>query len=363
MKIIRWILAGTLLVTLPVYGGVIRVSQESAAGAGDYDYNILGYITPYSTSYTAAGYYRYDYSYIGNVNGGPLPQGSTALNFFVEASDGLSFVNVYDSWFDEVISYDSLRTDSYAYESGQRVGRDYYKKWVNEDGVVYKKEVEIVKEGPASDIFYEVTRTDPDSTEYSFVLDEFGERVSVRIDADGGRAKSIWTLTGDTAPYQLLDDDGAASRKYFYNSVTGAHESTDDVWDSGILYDAYSLDDIAGTSVFKTTNRWLTSGTDGYVIGSLDNEWSLTGGYTGFELSDGFEESWQISSADGTTIEFATPTDDLVAADNFRNVRYEWLDEMPSSVPEPSSALLMLMGMLGFAGVRAHRSSASLAKS
>jgi hypothetical protein len=34
---------------------VIRVSQESSPGAGDFDNHVLGFLTPFTTSQTASG--------------------------------------------------------------------------------------------------------------------------------------------------------------------------------------------------------------------------------------------------------------------------------------------------------------------
>lgn len=81
--------------------GLIRVSQESAAGAGDFDANVLGSIDPFVTALTAAAFYQYGTpnaaSYNGELNGGPNPVSSLSQAFFVSASDGLSLVVVHDN--------------------------------------------------------------------------------------------------------------------------------------------------------------------------------------------------------------------------------------------------------------------------
>ena len=58
-------------------GRTIRVSQESSPGAGDFDANILGYISPYVTSSTTAGYCQYNIPDTAFFNG-PVPPPSTA---------------------------------------------------------------------------------------------------------------------------------------------------------------------------------------------------------------------------------------------------------------------------------------------
>lgn len=79
----------------------IRVSQESASGAGDFDANVLGFIESYSTALSIAQFYQYNSpnaaSYNGELNGGPTPISSATQSFFVSASDGLSLVTVHDN--------------------------------------------------------------------------------------------------------------------------------------------------------------------------------------------------------------------------------------------------------------------------
>jgi hypothetical protein len=79
----------------------IRVSQESAAGAGDFDDNVLGFINPFDSALTTAEFYQYGVpngaSYNGELNGGPDPISSKSQIFLVSASDGLSLVVVHDN--------------------------------------------------------------------------------------------------------------------------------------------------------------------------------------------------------------------------------------------------------------------------
>jgi hypothetical protein len=79
----------------------IRVSQESSAGAGDFDANILGFIDPFIIGLTTATFYQYGVpngaSYNGELNGGPNPVSSLSQVFLVDAADGLSLVVVHDN--------------------------------------------------------------------------------------------------------------------------------------------------------------------------------------------------------------------------------------------------------------------------
>lgn len=79
----------------------VRVSQESSAGAGDFDANILGFIDAFSTGLTTAGFYSYNNpdgaSYNGDDNGGPAPVSDLSQFFMLDAADGLSLVVVHDN--------------------------------------------------------------------------------------------------------------------------------------------------------------------------------------------------------------------------------------------------------------------------
>jgi len=78
-------------------GAPVRVSQESAPGAGDFDNNVLGYVDPYVTSLTTADYYQYGTPYGASFNGPEPPLTSDRSHLFlVRASDGLSLFIVHD---------------------------------------------------------------------------------------------------------------------------------------------------------------------------------------------------------------------------------------------------------------------------
>ena len=73
----------------------IRISQESAPGAGDFDANVLGCVDPYRTVDTGAGYYGYD----GFSFNGPAPALTADRShlFFILGHDGLSLATVHDT--------------------------------------------------------------------------------------------------------------------------------------------------------------------------------------------------------------------------------------------------------------------------
>lgn len=81
----------------------IRVAQESAAGAGDFDSNVLGYINPFVTAGTLQNYYAYSTS--NNVSFGfnaPNNNANSGLTtnrshlFLVQGSNGLGVFVVHD---------------------------------------------------------------------------------------------------------------------------------------------------------------------------------------------------------------------------------------------------------------------------
>ena len=88
------------LVASPASALTIEVSQETALGLGDFNSNVLGFINPYNTGLTAAGFYQYGSpnaaSYNGELNGGPTPVSSKTLLFFVNTSNGLGFFMIHD---------------------------------------------------------------------------------------------------------------------------------------------------------------------------------------------------------------------------------------------------------------------------
>ena len=78
-------------------GRTIRVSQESSPGAGDFDANILGYVSPYVTADTTAGYYQYNTPYAASFNGpAPALTSDRSHLFLADTADGLSLFVVHD---------------------------------------------------------------------------------------------------------------------------------------------------------------------------------------------------------------------------------------------------------------------------
>ena len=79
---------------------LIRVSQESAAGAGDFDANVLGNIASFDTALSISAFYDYGNpdgaSYNGQLNGGPDTVSGMTQIFLHNGSDGVSLVVVHD---------------------------------------------------------------------------------------------------------------------------------------------------------------------------------------------------------------------------------------------------------------------------
>jgi hypothetical protein len=74
----------------------IRVSQESAPGAGDFDKHILGTIKSLPSTGKAGDFYMMGRSGPRYGNSKPALIASTAHFFFVNGSDGLAFFAVYN---------------------------------------------------------------------------------------------------------------------------------------------------------------------------------------------------------------------------------------------------------------------------
>ena len=89
------VVAGSVAIAGSAQALTVQVSQESAAGLGDFGANILGLVTTYDTALTNAGFYQYDNpnfaSYNGELNGGPLGIDGLSQAFLVNGSDGLIF--------------------------------------------------------------------------------------------------------------------------------------------------------------------------------------------------------------------------------------------------------------------------------
>lgn len=78
---------------------LIRVSQESAAGVGDFDANVLGTINAFESLLTASAYYNYNNVFAASFDDGgqDVTLTSNMSNFFfVNGSDGLSAFIVHD---------------------------------------------------------------------------------------------------------------------------------------------------------------------------------------------------------------------------------------------------------------------------
>jgi len=124
------LLAGVVsLVGVPSAEAIlVEVSQETSAGAGDFNSNVLGYIAPYSTTLTTAAFYQYDSpigsSYNGENNGGPVPVSELSQVFLVNASDGLSLVIVHDNPDDGSGGRTQTRWDLVGDTAAQRVADD-----------------------------------------------------------------------------------------------------------------------------------------------------------------------------------------------------------------------------------------------
>ena len=101
----RFVIATILVsISFTAQSALIRISQESGRGVGDFDDNILGVVDTFVTTLSIADFYGYGIggapSYQGVSNGGPAAISSTTQSFFVEASDGLHYVVVHDARLD-----------------------------------------------------------------------------------------------------------------------------------------------------------------------------------------------------------------------------------------------------------------------
>jgi hypothetical protein len=74
-----------------------RLAQESEAGAGDFDGNVLGFLEPYETTLSAEGFYRYALGFDASFNGPTLELTDDRSHLLLaNNTDGLSLVVVHD---------------------------------------------------------------------------------------------------------------------------------------------------------------------------------------------------------------------------------------------------------------------------
>ena len=78
-------------------GQLVRVSQESAPGAADFDEHVLGVVHPFASGASAASLYAYDYPWKESYNGGLLTLVDGRSNLFlVDSDEGLLLFVVHD---------------------------------------------------------------------------------------------------------------------------------------------------------------------------------------------------------------------------------------------------------------------------
>lgn len=89
----------------------VIVSQESSAGAGDFDANILGTIDPFDTLLSASDYYAYDPNEFSFKGSFPLVNDRSNLFLVNSAVDGLVLMLVHDKPLNADGGLASLRFD------------------------------------------------------------------------------------------------------------------------------------------------------------------------------------------------------------------------------------------------------------
>ena len=223
--------AAAILVSISfaAQSAMIRVSQESSAGAGDFDLNVLGTISAYDSLLSAAQYYNYGDIPASFDDGAQDVTLTTnkSHTFFVNGADGLSAFFVHDK---------------------------------------------------------------PN-------------------DGTGGMADMTLDLVGDTASVLVKDDPSE-------NIVA------------------------TGNNHFETDHNWIACCTDGFVIGALDNNWSLFAEFDSRTWAD-FDGWWVFDGA--TSID--------LTSDFNRRVRFD----IASAVPIPAAAWLFGTALVGFFGLSRRR--------
>lgn len=220
------------------HAAVFYVAQESSAGAGDFDSNILGQIESFTASpasLTVAEFYDwYDDagggatggSYNGHKHGGPDPLSNLSQLFLVDTSEGLSLFVVHD----------------------------------------------------------------------------------LQWDGSGGDADMQVDLTGGAADFLFYDDTHTEDPDDTYTTVGG--------------------------TLFSTTNDWGAGYTDGFVIGTIENNWTM---FCQFTTGPTNIDGWQAVSSDSSTISFAL--------EEGRRVRL-------SPIPIPAAFWLLCSGLMGMVAFR-----------
>jgi len=89
------------LMLAPIAQAQIQVSQETSAGAGDFDANILGTINPFTTVGSLSDFYGYNNPANGSFVGPVTLTSNTSHIFLVDSAvDGLGLFVVHDARFD-----------------------------------------------------------------------------------------------------------------------------------------------------------------------------------------------------------------------------------------------------------------------
>jgi len=121
-------------------------------------------------------------------------------------------------------------------------------------------------------------------------------------DIGGGIAHMQFDLVGDTAGFLALDDPSEG----YYTS---------------------------NGSTFTTQNAWAPCCTDGFAIGSLDNDWTMFAQFSKLgSLSGGQLTSWKALSDDGSSVSLALETNRKIRIDR---------------VPEPATIVGLLAVAVG----------------